>query len=65
MIVQCHVGRSARTDDNKPLLLLWKYCSTETVGLLGTGARDVQLDFLDAAPELCDNESEKWDYLCC
>ena len=28
------------------------FTSTETVGLLGTGARDVQLDF-HTAPELC------------
>ena len=36
------------------LLLLLKCCftSTETVGLLGTGAQDVHLDFL-TAPELC------------
>ena len=36
------------------LLLLLKCCftSTETVGLLGTGAQDVHLDF-HAAPELC------------
>ena len=36
------------------LLLLLKYCfnSTQTVGLLGTGAQDVHLDF-HTAPELC------------
>ena len=35
------------------LLLLLKFCftSTETVGLLGTGAQDVHLDF-HTAPEL-------------
>ena len=37
------------------LLWLWLKCcftSTETVGLLGTGAQDVHLDF-HTAPELC------------
>ena len=36
------------------LLLMLKCCfpSTETVGLLGTGAQDVHLDF-HTAPELC------------
>ena len=36
-------------------MLLLKCCftSTETVGLLGTGAQDVHLDF-HTAPELCD-----------
>ena len=36
------------------MLMLLKCCftSTETVGLLGTGAQDVHLDF-HTAPELC------------
>ena len=46
----------------RALLLLLKCCSTstETVGLLGTGAQDVHLDF-HTAPELC-ALSEAWTY---
>ena len=36
---------------NMLLLMKWCFTSTETVGLLGTGAQDVHLDF-HTAPEL-------------
>ena len=41
------------------MLLLLKWCctSTETVGLLGTGAEDVHLDF-HAATELCSKQTK-------
>ena len=47
------------------VLLLLKCCfkSTETVGLLGTGAQDVHLDF-HTAPDLCIMEvGEVGDYI--
>jgi len=40
------------TVTGKLLLLKCCFTSTETVGLLGTGAQDVHLDFL-TAPVLC------------
>ena len=36
----------------RSLLLKCRFTSTETVGLLGTGAQDGHLDF-DTAPEVC------------
>ena len=41
------------------VMMMLKRCltSTETVGLLGTGAQDVHLDF-HTAPELCDDDDD-------
>ena len=38
------------------------FTSTETVGLLGTGAPDVHLDF-HTAPELCMEVGREGDYI--
>ena len=57
--------RTAALRDTEHMLLL-KCCftSTETVGLLRTGAQDVHLDF-HTAPELCGQEMEQSMTVCC
>ena len=64
MLFSEHISEYALTTSPQMVLnmLLWKCCftSTETVGLSGTGAEDVHLDF-HTAPELCDLVDKKKD----
>ena len=57
-------NRVERTGENRLKLLLLKCCftSTETVGLLGTGAQDDHLDF-PTAPELWEQASTSCHYI--
>ena len=43
-------------------LLKCCFTSTETVGLLGTGAQDGHLDF-HTAPELCNVKAVMWSFM--
>ena len=50
--------------EQERLMLKCCFTSTETVGLLRTGAQDVHLDF-HTAPELCGQEMEQSMTVCC
>ena len=51
----CDAAGMTHTKGNE-FLLLCCFTFTETVGLLGTGAQDIHLDF-HTAPELCGKET--------